>query len=123
MITLGFDVATLAASLPDDVYQFDITGLEKKLSSAGNDMLAIELTVINHPDYNGRKVYDNISLLPQTAFRVHNLCKALNVNAQNLPENLDEAKQLGWLSGPVAAKTQFDRDTEFVKIKSYIGPK
>jgi hypothetical protein len=122
MLTLQFDVESEAAGMPDDTYEFEITNLEQKPSSAGNPMITLTLTVVNHPDYNGRKVYDNITLLPQTAFRIHNLCRALDVNAQTMPDSLDEARQLGWLDTTVFAKTKFDTKFEAVKIDKYVAP-
>jgi hypothetical protein len=121
MITLDFDVEKEAAGMPDDTYEFEIIGLENKPSSAGNPMISLTLSVVNHPDYNGRKIYDNITLLPQTAFRIHNLCKALDVNAQNIPDSLDEARQLGWLDTTVFAKTKFDTKFESVKVDRYVA--
>lgn len=51
--------------LPDGEYELQITNTEERKTKAGDPMVNVECEVINNPDYNGRKVFYNVSFLPK----------------------------------------------------------
>lgn len=52
--------------LPDGTYTLKITKTEETESKKGNLMAKVECEVINNPDYNGRKIFHNVTFLAPT---------------------------------------------------------
>ena len=68
MFTHDFAPATEAKSfplLPDGSYELQITNTEERKTSKGDPMVNVECEVINNPDYNGRRIFHNVSFLPK----------------------------------------------------------
>lgn len=53
------------ALLPDGLYELQITNTEERKTKAGDPMVNCECEVINNPEYNGRRVFYNVSFLPK----------------------------------------------------------
>ena len=51
--------------LPTGEYELQITDTEERKTNAGDPMINCECEVINNPEYNGRKVFHNVSFLPK----------------------------------------------------------
>lgn len=66
----AYESATVAekkfTDLPDGRYQAVIEVCTLKTSQAGNPVIAFELAVINHPQFDGRKLFVNRSVTPKT---------------------------------------------------------
>lgn len=90
LIVLDFDVEKEAAGEPilDGTYEFQVSKIEEGVSKAGNRKLHIEADIINDPAYAGRRVFDDIGLTPQAAWKLLQFCKGVGVPAKNI--NLGE---------------------------------
>lgn len=53
------------ALLPDGDYELQITNTEERKTQAGYPMVNCECEVINNVEFNGRKVFHNVSFLPK----------------------------------------------------------
>lgn len=51
--------------LPDGEYELQITKTEERKTQKGYPMVNCECEVVNNPEYNGRKVFHNVSFLPK----------------------------------------------------------
>ena len=51
--------------LPDGKYQLVITKVEEKTSSKGNPMVNVTCEVLNNPEFNGKKVFHNVTFLKE----------------------------------------------------------
>jgi len=51
--------------LPDGSYELQITDTEERKTSKGDPMVNVECEVINNPEYNGKRIYYNVSFLPK----------------------------------------------------------
>lgn len=72
---------------PSGVYRFKIRFMQKTVSSNKNPMLKVLLILDGswkpeHKQYDGCPVWEQIPVIPSTAFRVRELCDALNVTAK-----------------------------------------
>lgn len=71
---------------PSGVYQFKIKFMQKTLSSKNNPMVKV-LLLLNgeykpeHKKFDGCPVWEQIPVMASTAFRVRELCDALNISA------------------------------------------
>lgn len=55
-----------ATLLPAGTYELVITKIEEKKTSKGFPMVNVTCEVLNSPEYNGAKVFHNVSFLPKT---------------------------------------------------------
>lgn len=53
--------------MPDGKYTLRITKSERTISKKGNLMAKLECEIINNPDFNGRKVFHNVTFLAPDA--------------------------------------------------------
>jgi|SRR5882724_3387963 len=51
--------------LPDGDYELQITNTEERKTKAGDPMVNVECEVINNSEFNGKRVYYNVSFLPK----------------------------------------------------------
>lgn len=49
--------------LPAGIYELVITKVEEKKSNAGDPMVNVTCEVMNNPEYNGAKVYHNVTFM------------------------------------------------------------
>lgn len=83
LVTLDFNLEDVKDSfelLPTDAYEAKITKQELKKSAAGNNMIAIEWTVLTG-DFAGRKVFDNIVLMEATAWKVKQYAELIGLES------------------------------------------
>lgn len=83
LITLGFDVDKEAAGLPEGTYKFQVVSAEPKTSQSGNPMISVRSEVIEDPQYTGKSVFDNITLIPSAAFKLQEFCNAIGLDYRN----------------------------------------
>lgn len=68
-------------ALPADTYTLEIDNVEQKVSpSSGNDYLSMTLKVIDHEEFTGRKVWDNISLVEQALFKLKQISLSAGID-------------------------------------------
>jgi len=92
MITLDFDPAEEAQGLPEGTYEFQVAVAEETQSAAGNPMASIACEVINHPELNGRRVFDNIAFIPKAAWKLMQFTAAIGLQPSR---QIDVASWLG----------------------------
>lgn len=59
----GFD------PIPDGVYKVKVDSVNAKMSKNGNPYLEFVYVISEEGDYNGRKVWDNLTIIPTTAWK------------------------------------------------------
>lgn len=72
---------------PSGIYRMKIRFMQKTLSSNKNPLLKVLLVLDGsfkpeHKKYDGCPVWEQIPIMPSTAFRIRELCDALNVTAK-----------------------------------------
>lgn len=55
-----------ATLLPAGTYDLVVTKVEEKKSGKGYPMVNVTCEVLNNPDYNGAKVFHNVTFLPKS---------------------------------------------------------
>jgi hypothetical protein len=67
--------------IPAGVYQarVDASQAEVKRSQNGNDYLTLCFVIENHPEFTGRKVFENYALTPKAMWKLGKVLKALGV--------------------------------------------
>ena len=76
----GLDNASVGFEpLPPDTYIVIVTSCQIKESSTGNPMVSLEAEVAEHEEYNGRKLFWNISLVEKAAGILKGFLVAANV--------------------------------------------
>lgn len=51
--------------LPDGTYELQITNTEERKTQKGYPMVNVECEVINNSEFNGKRVFHNVSFLPK----------------------------------------------------------
>lgn len=51
--------------LPDGTYELQITDIDEKKSGKGYPMVNVTCEVINNPEFNGKKVFHNVTFMPK----------------------------------------------------------
>jgi hypothetical protein len=76
-------------------YEAVISKTEVKVSSGGNDMISVQLTIRNdvEQEYGGRKVFDNYVATEKAMFKFHQVAKALGWAQGEGADSLDEFAQ------------------------------
>ena len=72
--------------LANDSYTTRIESVEMKKSSTGNDMLVVVHTIVDPREgIGGRKIFDNLSLQVQAAWKLKNFLEAFEVPHAAMP--------------------------------------
>jgi hypothetical protein len=78
--------------LPDALYHVTVRTAEQRQSSNGNDMVVLTLEVLEG-DFTGRRLKENVVLLPQCQFATDRVLRALRGEAHrdgDVPSDWDE---------------------------------
>lgn len=92
MLNLDFSNVPSREPLEEGVYTLTIAGVEEKVSSTGNPMLAVEYDVVG-VDGN-RKLWDNYVLIDKALWKIQELFKALGIPTDSIVE-MDPVELVG----------------------------
>ena len=71
--------------LPNSNYPVRIESVEFTKSQAGNDMLNMTYVLFSAGEFDGRKLFDRLSLLPQAGWKLKNVLEAAQVVHSAIP--------------------------------------
>ncbi len=74
------DVQNTFEAIPAGTYEASVFSCKQKTSSAGNPMLEWCFTIDSEGDYEGRRIFTNTPLLPQTMWRLKNMLGAFELD-------------------------------------------
>lgn len=83
-VSLGFDPVLEAAGIPEGTYKAQVLEATQKTASTGSEMIEVQLSVVDDPQYNGRRIYDNIVLTPKAAWKLVQFCKAFDLDPRSI---------------------------------------
>lgn len=82
--------------LPEDRYLFEVDNVEEKEGEeSGKAYLELTLKVIENPDYDGTKAWDNLSLQPQALWKLRGFMEAAGLETTDGPMDIDPDSFIG----------------------------
>jgi transcription antitermination factor NusG len=93
-IVLDFSEVKTRAAIPDGDYQVEVTDVEMKTASTGNDMLAVQFN-ITEGEYEGKTLYRNFVLTPQAMWVIMEFLQAAGWEIDGDEIELDEEDLIG----------------------------
>ena len=91
LVTLDFDIEREAMGevIADGSYKFQLSSAELTVASTGNRMIKVASDIVDDPQFNGRRIFDNLVLTPAAAWKLSQFCKALGISTKT-PLDPDE---------------------------------
>jgi hypothetical protein len=108
--------------VPQGLYEVQTTGFRPKVAKSGTSLnYNVELTVVNHPEYEGRKIFHPLNTSFGVAIRDYVHCMGEKLEKRIIPgdaqTNQEEAE---YLPGMFENQDQFPEEPE--KWGKYLGP-
>ena len=88
MAKVDFDSVQAFVPVPDGEYKMRVVECVEKKSKAGNDMFKLTLEIIDG-EFTGRKVWDNLVIMPSTMWRVKHACEELGLPIEGMVDLVD----------------------------------
>jgi len=112
-VTLDFDPVVEGADLPEGTYKVQVAEANPKDASTGSKMIELVMEVIDDAQFNGRRVYDNVVLAKNTAWKILQVTNALGLKASSGQLDLDD-----WVGRTMWTEVQLD-DSGRARPKRY----
>ena len=102
------DITSDFEPIDDGTYKFAITNCTQKVeNNSGKPYLSMELTVLDDPDFAGRKVFDNLSLGESSLWKLKQFADSAGVTVE---EDFDTEDFIG---EEVEASVDTEKSEEF----------